>query len=295
MKTIETIILSILLALSSFGQKNSAIKTARVTYIANSGFMVQIGDTKMLFDGIFQNGMDMYLEPDQNTKELIRLAQAPFDDVKLVFVSNYHADHFDPYLTTQFLLHNKEAKLICPQQVINRLMIFVADYPKIKNQIIESTPISNQYDRFVSNGIEIISCNIKHCIPDYETLENIAYIVNVEGIKVFHTGDSSPETLNDLRGIRLADLKIDIAFLNDYYGLNKGAKKTNELVGSRYNVLMHFDKYITDNTLRGFVERSKLESKPIVFRMRNEVQDYYINDFIDPRFEPSVLSFSDDN
>ncbi|MDA3929484.1 MAG: MBL fold metallo-hydrolase [Prolixibacteraceae bacterium] len=259
---------------------NTNVKTARVTYIANSGFIVTIGTEKILFDGLFQNGMNKYLEPDQKTVSLIKNGLHPFDDIDLVFVSNFHADHFDPYIATQLMLHNKEVKMICPQQVINKMMIFTADYAQIKNRIIEATPVVNHYDRLMVNGCEIVACHVKHEKKENDHVENMGYLVNINGVKVFHSGDSNPETLDDIRGLQLADLDIDIAFLNDKYGVGRAAKATNEIVDARYNVLMHFEKYITDKTLHAFVERTKLHPRPHVFTIRNEYQDFYINDFI---------------
>lgn len=259
---------------------NEEIKTARVTYIANSGFIVDIGSDKIMFDGIFQNGMNRYLEPDEQTVSLIKNGLHPFDDIDLVFVSNFHADHFDPYIATQLMLSNEDVKMVCPQQVINKMMIFTADYAKIKNRIIEATPLANQYDRMLVSGFEIVACHVKHEKAENDHVENMGYLVNMNGVKVFHSGDSEPETLDDINGLNLADLDIDIAFLNDKYAVGRAAKETNQMVDARYNVLMHFEKYISDKTLHAFVERTKLHPRPHVFTIRNEYQDFYINDFI---------------
>ena len=259
--------------------EGETVKSARVSYIANSGFIVKVGYHKIMFDGLFQNGMNRYLEPDEQTVSLIKNGLHPFDDIDLVFISNFHADHFDPYLATQFMLHNQNVKMICPQQVINKMMIFTADYPKIQGRIIEATPVVNQYDRMVISDYEILACNIRHENPENDHIENMGYVVNIDGIKIFHSGDSDPETLDDLRGLNLSDLNIDIAFLSDKYGVGRAAKKTNKIVDARYNVLMHFEKFITPKTLDNFVERSKLQPKPHVFKIRNEYQDFYINDF----------------
>lgn len=270
---------------------NTSIKTARVTYIANSGFIVNVGGSNIMFDGLFQNGMNRYLEPDEQTVNLIKNGLHPFDDIDLVFISNFHADHFDPYIATQLMLNNASVKLVCPQQVINKMKIFTADFPKIKDRIIEATPMVNQYDRLFINGYEIIACHVKHEKAENDHVENMGYVVNMNGVKIFHSGDSKPETLDDIRGLRLADLGIDIAFLNDKYAVGRAAKETNEIVDARYNVLMHFEKFITENTLNSFVERTKLKPRPHVFTIRNEYQDFYINDYM-PRKQNEDISLT---
>ncbi|MBN1926016.1 MAG: MBL fold metallo-hydrolase [Prolixibacteraceae bacterium] len=280
-KVIVFFIVGILVLISDYSFASSNIKSARVTYIANSGFMVQLGAQKIMFDGLFRNGMDRYLEPEELTVSLMKQGLSPFDDVDLVFISNHQADSFDPYVATQFMLHNEHVKMICPQQVINKLKIFTSDFPKISSRIVETTPLENNYDRLILNGVEILAMHVKHPNAINEALENIAYVVSFEGVKVFHSGNSSPETLYDLKGLRVSDLNVDIAFLTDWYGLNRGARLTNKIVDARYNVLMHFDKYITDRTLDSFSDHSKLKSKPHIFKMRNEYQDFYLNDFFE--------------
>lgn len=286
MKIFYIFILTLVFLFAGFGLKaeeNESIKSARVSYIANSGFIVQVGYNKIMFDGLFQNGMNRYIEPDEHTVSLIKNGLHPFDDVDLVFISNFYADHFDPYIATQFMLHNHNVKMVCPQQVINKMMIFTSDYPKIRDRIIEATPVANHYDRLLVNGFEILACHLKHEKFENDYVENMGYVVNVNGVKIFHTGDSDLETLDDLRGIQLSDIGIDIALMNDKYGVGRASKKTNEIVDARYNVLMHFEKYITSNTLDAFVERSKLQPKPHVFKIKNEYQDFYINDFFQPK------------
>jgi L-ascorbate metabolism protein UlaG (beta-lactamase superfamily) len=288
MKRIISICALLFLATVTFAQHFDKVQSARVTYLANTGFMVEVGQTKMLFDAMFQNGMDRYLTPEETTVEQMKLALPPFDNVSMIFITHLHSDAFDPYLTLQHMLHNPHAKLFCPQQVINKMKIFTEDYPKIKNRIVETTPVLNRYDRMVVNGFEIFAMNIKHSEMMNDHVENIGYVVNVDGVKVFHSGGSTPQTLSDLRGLRLSDLGIDIAFLNDRYGLKKGSKLTNEIVAARYNVLMHFELYITDAVLDNYSDRSKLTPKPHIFRVRNDFQDFYINDYFVPYEEPSL-------
>lgn len=260
-------------------QNEPKAASARVTYLANCGFMVQIADQKVLFDGAFQNGMDKYLEPDKHTVYLMKEALPPFDDVNLMFVSNHQADHFDPYLTLQFMRNNKEVRLVAPQQAINKMKIFVEHFPEVEKRIVESTPLANGYDRMLIGDIEVFACHIK--TPEYmnENIENMGYLVNVNGVKIFHSGDSSPKRLSMLKGINLKNMNIDIAFLTDLYGVGLGANTTNKLISSRYIVLMQFDKYITDKTLDRFAQRCKLSPKPHIFRVRNEYVDFYISDY----------------
>jgi L-ascorbate metabolism protein UlaG (beta-lactamase superfamily) len=278
--------------LSVKAQYEPKISSVRVTYLANCGFMVQIAEHKILFDASFQNGMNKYLEPDKHTTFLMKEALPPFDDVSMMFVSNYQADHFDPYLTLQFLCNNKNLKLIAPQQAINRMKIFVEQFPEVEKRIIETTPMECGYDRMVIGEAEIFACHIK--VPEmmYEHIENMGYLVNINGVKIFHSGDSSPHNLSKLKGLCMNEMKIDIAFLTDLYGIGLGTKITNQFVQPRYIVLMQFDKYITDQTLDHFARRCRLKTRPHIFRTRNEYVDFYISDFEIPAKKIDDLTLS---
>ncbi|MBN2263324.1 MAG: MBL fold metallo-hydrolase, partial [Prolixibacteraceae bacterium] len=218
-------------------------------------------------------------EPDEQTVGLIKNGLHPFDNIDLVFVSSFHADKFDPYVATQFMLHNKHVKMLAPQQVINKMKIFTEDFSKIEKRIIETTPMANHYDRLIVGDYEIFACNIKHEKIENDHVENIGYLVSMNGVKIFHSGDSDASTLSDLRGINMADIGVDIAFLNDNFGVGRAAKQTNKIVNARYNVLMHFEKFITNSTLDAFADRTKLHPKPHIFKIRNEYQDFYISDY----------------
>lgn len=286
MKSLVSVLIVVSFFISSINaiaDEKENVKTARVTYIANSGFIVKVGDHKVMFDGLFQNGMNRYLEPDEQTVSLMKNGLAPFDDIELVFISNFQADHFDPYLATQFMLNNKEVKLVCPQQVINKLKIFTSDYELIKSRIVETTPLANAYDRLLVDGFEVVACHIKHEKIINDHVENLGYLLKMNGVKIFHAGDSSTETLSNLNGIQMSDLKVDIAFLTDKYAVGKSALLTNKIVNARYNVLMHVEKFVTEKTMDAFCQRTKLQPRPHVFQIRNEYQDFYINDFFDKK------------
>lgn len=291
----RVIILLMVIVLSSVGLKaqENKINSTRVTYLANSGFLVDLGETVVLFDGLFQNGMDRYLEPTTYTINAIKNGLAPFDNVDIAFVSNKHADHFDPYLAIEFLTNNENAKLICPQQAINKMIIFTSKYLLVKDRIIETTANINNYDRFVIDNIEIFACRAKYEKAEFDHIENISYVVNVDGVKLFHSGDSRPEDLRNMEGINFSDLNIDLAFLNDKYAMGKSAKITNKILDARYNVLMHFEKYVKVKQLMNFAERSNLNSHPHIFKARNEYQDFYINDYFPSKYEAGRLAMDE--
>lgn len=292
MRAIILILVVAFFPLMMLGSERSQVKSVRVTYLANSSFLVKVGDQKILFNGLFQNGMDRYTTPDVNTIYLMKNSLPPFDDVTLVFVSNNQAHQFDPYLALSFMQHNPQARMVCPQQVINKMKLFVEDFDGIQDRLIESTPMKQHYDRMVVGGVEVISANIGHPDRLSDVVENMAFLVNVDGVKLFHSGDTSPKELKKLVGLQLADQDIAIAFMTDIYGLRYYAGLTNRLIDARYNVLMQFEKSVPDRILDNFAFNSKLTKTPLIFKYRNQTVDFYIDDFPqDPSSNPQFLSY----
>lgn len=290
MKRIIAILTIAILTFTIVKAEENKVTSSRVTFLANSGFLVDIGEDAIMFDGLFQNGMNKYWEPTEATISAIRKALPPFDKVSLAFVSSKYADHFDPYLATQFMMNNKEVKLICPEQVISKMKIFTVDYEQIKNRIIETTPMPNQYDRFVINNTEVLACRIDGDDIHERHIEKMLYMVNVNGVKVLHTGDSKPCELDKIEGVDFQSMDIDLAFLSDSYAVGNSGKLANELIDAQYNVLMHFEKFVKVKQMESFAKRSKLKSTPVIFVARNEYKDFYINDFIPSQFEYKSLA-----
>ncbi|MBE0675226.1 MAG: MBL fold metallo-hydrolase, partial [Bacteroidales bacterium] len=83
MKRIITFLLLTFIAVSSYAQPNRA----EVTYIGNAGFMINIGDKKILVDALFKGFAGDYEIP-QEVQDKLTLAQAPFDDVDLILVTH---------------------------------------------------------------------------------------------------------------------------------------------------------------------------------------------------------------
>lgn len=65
-----------------------------ITYIANEGFLIQTENYKILMDGLF-GGIkgDWCDQPSDSISESMVKGIAPFDNIDLVLVSHYHADH----------------------------------------------------------------------------------------------------------------------------------------------------------------------------------------------------------
>ena len=96
--------------------------STRVTYVANEGFLIQVGGKKILIDAIFNDTTINFAHvPDTKTLERLENTEAPFDDVDLILVTHKHRDHFEAGPVLRHLASNPDVVLLAPSQAVELL------------------------------------------------------------------------------------------------------------------------------------------------------------------------------
>ena len=104
---------------------------ANVTYIANEGFLIEVGSQKIMIDAIFDDRSISYAHvPDEETLSLMQASKAPFDDIDLLLVTHSHRDHFSVAPVLEHLKSNPSCVLIGPPQVVKGLKIVEPEFEK---------------------------------------------------------------------------------------------------------------------------------------------------------------------
>lgn len=201
--------------------------TANVTYIANEGFLIEVGSRKIMIDGIFDDRSISYAHvPDEKTLDLMRASKAPFDDVDLLLFTHSHRDHFSVGPVLDHLKGNASGVLIGPPQVVDELRIVE---PEIEDSGISIRELD--LDLFESadmefEGIRVQATRLRHSaymetnektgeqFNRHERVENLAYLIEVEGLTILHVGDAVlSQNLEFFDGDHFKKTKIDIVFL----------------------------------------------------------------------------------
>ena len=204
----------------------------RVSYVGNSGFLITVGDKKILIDAMFE-GFPEYELPSA-VQSLLVNAEPPFDQVDLILASHDHADHFSAEMVRQHMQNNPNAVFISTTQAASQL----AD---LGERIIALDPAVGTPVYTETNGIQVEAIYLSHGTPTNGQPEiyNNAYVVTINGIKVFHTGD-----IDGLQGVRqynLEDQKIDLAFIPHFYLRNAASLSIlQESVGAKFVFPIHY-------------------------------------------------------
>ena len=218
------------ISVSSYAQQ----KETEVTYVGNSGFLIKIGDKKILIDALFKGFAGSYELP-QEVQDKLTLAQAPFDDVDLILVTHAHGDHVDPSMVTEHMKNNPNAIFASTQQLVDHLK-------DSTNRSIGFNPTKEKSDKKEIQGFSIETFLLPHG-PDSRII-NIGFLISANGITLFQTGDFDNEqyTFEEFRALQLPEKKIDLAFMQHYYLTDSPIERkfVEEGIGAKYIIPIHY-------------------------------------------------------
>jgi L-ascorbate metabolism protein UlaG (beta-lactamase superfamily) len=203
---------------------------AEVTYIANEGFLIAIGEQKIVVDGLFYGETINWCHaPAPDTVELMRAAEGPFEGIDLILITHWHVDHFTPDLVLTHLSRNPDAVVVGSPQVVSRLRADPAWADEHEARIREvDLPLFGSKELSIGE-IRLEAHRIRHgayAIKDeqtgatrnkHEDVENLAYLVEAGGAKLMHFGDAFLRENQDyFDGKGFQKNRIDLVFLEGW-------------------------------------------------------------------------------
>ncbi len=242
----------------------------KVHYIANDGFLISSPTKTILVDALFKNPFGYPDPPEEIIEQMVR-SQPPFARIDLMLFSHAHRDHFEPETALRVLMRHPETIFVANRTVCEELKEAAGEgYAKIKDRIRDINPEWGKLRRESIAGINMGMFCVNHADPEnpYETL---AFVLDLNGIKVLHLGDLNPPANADhFKSLQLQKENISLAFIDPFCLLDEsGRSSVREHIRPREIVLMHLrprdiDKYATD-VKRHFpnihVFRESMESK----------------------------------
>ncbi len=257
MRATMGIVLAAILAMAS---TSSAENAAKVHYIANEGFLVEVGAQKVLIDALFDNQSITWCHvPDEMTLQKMENAEAPFDGVDLILVTHAHPDHFSPQSVIRRLRSDPAAVVIGPPQMVAALDAAGATKQEIEERIVEV-----DLELFESTALDVAGIGgrayrLKHSeyvtedpetgekIDRHRDVENLIYLIEIGGKRLLHVGDAvlsqNPELFND--GV-FEKVDLDIAFL-EYFDWSEETKAIlDRWISADFVVFMHLPTQVDE-------------------------------------------------
>lgn len=239
-------------------QHTSSLQTDKgkieVTYIANSGFLIEVGNKKILIDALFKNGLNYYPAPSAETINAMEKGITPFDNISLALTTHLHPDHCDAQMYTEFLKNNGNAAGVVSSLALKGLKI-PENNNTILSRIVSITPnLYSSIDTTV-NDINLKVLRLRHSGSDGKE-ENIGFLIKIDGCSILHMGDfdgflndgnNGKTTLEEIKALGLENEKIDLAFLNRGVFWEAGApgiEIVKQCIKAKNIVLYHFSLMI---------------------------------------------------
>ena len=194
-----------------------------VTYIANEGVLISSGDKQVLIDGLHRQYKPDYAYPPDNLRTSLESAKPPYDKITLLLVTHLHLDHFHPLSVGMHLQNNRKARLVSSEQIAEGVKKDFSGFSTIESRV-ERVP--HEWKRKVSlnvSGIKLKGLGLKHSGANFSWIQNLGYIVELDGMKFLHIGDADM-TEENFSSFGLVEEKIDVAFVPYWFLLSKDGR-----------------------------------------------------------------------
>ena len=181
-------------------------QVVRVTFVGNAGFMVEVGEKKILLDAIFE-GIPGYDQP-QAVRALLWQALPPFEEADLILVSHSPGDHYYAEKIQAYLE-------MTPQAVFLSLPDAAGQITGLDERVIPIDLAEGETAQYEVNGMQVEAFYLSHGRVSGESYPNLGFLVTVGDTRIFHTGDMSifSVSLADLRAFGLPEREISLAFV----------------------------------------------------------------------------------
>jgi len=177
----------------------------RVIFICTAGFLITVGDQRVLIDAIYQGYPGGVLRP-------ILDSQPPFDGVDLVIATHEHLDHFDPELVLHYLQNNPESLFLSTPKAVEALLALDSS---LRPRLTAVDLAKGERAQLELAGIELEALPLSHGVPG---ILNLGFIISMGGVSFFHTGDIDATSVSaaDLQAYGLPAKQVDIAFAPEF-------------------------------------------------------------------------------
>ena len=213
--TPAVLILLFLLATCPNGNHQNNIKqnnnVVSITYTGNMGVLISNEKTAVWIDGLHEYYGPAYLNPPDSLLEKTFSKKRPFEKLKWLLFTHYHRDHFSKKLADRFLQLGTDHKVIGATQVVDSFSIkYVINAWNKNDEVVQDDNVS----------LRIKAFNIPHVWPQrHNKVQNIAYLVEIRGIRILHVGDADTDAAAfDRMGIG----SVDVAIVPQWFDSEKG-------------------------------------------------------------------------
>lgn len=221
-------------------------RSLELTFLANEGVLIESGSHKVLIDALFDKPNPEYAKPSKEVSGKLETGQEPFHDIDLVLVTHNHPDHMSCSSLSRFLQHNPGARLAAPKDAILELKASYPEWEAVQERVVAVEIPLNTYQELTVRDIRLKVFRTLHS-GDLESPWNLMYLVFMDGVTVFHEGDSDAK-IETYKHLGLQNIPIDLALVHFWFPLHPvGEKLLLEVLDCKHIGLFHLPLSLYDD------------------------------------------------
>ena len=183
----------------------------RITYLANEGFLLEAGETRVLVDALFGDGLSGYPVVPAAVRADLEGARGRFAGVDLVLASHFHGDHFDAAAVVRHLKANPKAVFLSTRQAVAELRRELG--PAAEGlELVAALPEEGETTRLELPGVAVEVLNLHHGRDRRPPVENLGLVLRLGGLTLLHVGDTEASEA-DLRPYRESLAGVEVWML----------------------------------------------------------------------------------
>ena len=230
---LSRVVLCVLVGLSLLAGTNGVAAQARdvpepiadpsITYIGNAGVFISYAGHGVLIDALVRRGIPPYVTAPADVRDKLERAESPFDEVDLVLATHDHADHFDAGAVWRHLDYNASAVFVSTPQAAARVLATPGS-AELEDRVIASYPAEGTRERLSFADIDFDVLNLHHGRERRPSVANVGFVIDVEGFRVLHVGDTEVD-VDELLPYALDEDSIDVAFIPYWHLLSESGRR----------------------------------------------------------------------
>jgi len=192
-KVTALVSLLFVLPLSVWGQ----VPSPAVWYVANTGILIEAGESRVLIDGLFQAHPEWegftFVHLDEASEQQARQDGGLLTDIDLVLSTHVHRDHFHPEEVAAYLRAHEQSVFVGNSQRVESILESDVNSPQLAERLVLPEETSGSASTYSSEDVKITFVRIPHAGAPFAWIDNDAILVEIGGRKILHVGDANPD------------------------------------------------------------------------------------------------------
>jgi len=198
------------------------------------GVLISSDKAAVIVDGLHTFYREAYLPPPDSVVEAIMQQQGVYNNLRYALFTHHHRDHFSSMLSRRFLQVSPANKVAGSRQILDSLL------PK-NPAIVNAWDRNGVILRDVALDVTISSFNIPHTgyRGRHASVQNIAYVITMNGNTVLHIGDAETETADAFA--RFNDLAPDVAVVPIWFLHSEDGRRIISSIAPKMVIATHIE------------------------------------------------------